>query len=172
MAKIATIVFLEADETELRSPSKDTEMIRYKFVGHSPLDISVRDFSDQMRHIAACHGLKQKISDSYAEAKGDIDLARGLVESMVTRLTEGTWNQTGEGVTRESLLAKALAEVTGQTLADCITKLAEKTKEERAAMRKHSSVKPVLLRLEAERAIERAKTAEAAVTGEEAPLTL
>ena len=75
MAKIATIVFLENDgATETRSPTQKTAGIRYKFIGHEPLDIYTESFPDEIHTQATAHGLKQKISDSYAEAKAECDV--------------------------------------------------------------------------------------------------
>lgn len=162
MAQIAKISFLDNEGNESKSPTEYSETIRYRFVGKSPLDINISDFNADIIRIASAHGLKQKISDSYAEAKGDVDIAYGLAKDMVNRLQEGSWNIVTAGLARESLLAKALAELTNQPLEDCISKLADKSKEERAAMRKHPQLKPILLRMEAERAQARADAAQAA----------
>jgi hypothetical protein len=162
MATIAKISFLDNEAQESKSPTEYAEVLRYSFTGHEPLDIDLGAFPDDVMRIAAFHGIKQKISDSYAEAKGDIDFARASVQDMVKRLQGGEWNVGGTGVAKESLLAKALAELTGQDLSDCIAKLATKTKEEKAEMRKHPQLKPILLRMEAERAQERASAAQAA----------
>ena len=152
MAKIATIVFRNGDGTETRSPTATSTDVIYKFVGYEPLAVPL-DFPEEIMAIAAAHGIKQKLSDAYADCKGDVAMARAAVEVLVDRLQAGEWNvHQGEGVGRESLLAHAVAEVTGQALPDVIAKLQGKSKEEKAALRKHAQVAPIIARMEAERA--------------------
>lgn len=163
---IVKITFVDSTGAESRSPLSETEALRFAFNGRPPMEYRLSDFPQTIRDLASWHGLKQKIVDSYVGNNGDVAVAAGLAEAMAQRLRDGVWNL-GGGVAKESLLALAVAEVTGQEMADVIAKLAEKSKEERAAMRKHPQIKPVLLRMEAERAAAAAAAAEAAADGEQ-----
>ena len=173
MAQFAKITFIESDGTETRSPTHTSERIRYAFTGREPLECSFSDFPSEIKEIAFRHGIKQKLSDAYADAKGDVDLAAGLVDALADRLiTSKQWNLKGEGIGRETLLAKAMAEVTGQELAKVIAKLEGKTKAEKTAFRQHPQVAPVIARMEKERAEEKLKKLRDAVPDDVTPLSI
>lgn len=114
------------------------------------------------------HGAKQKLTDSFA----GIDLTRiseavEKVDSVWSNLLEGNWRAAGggSGGPRTSLLAEAIARVTGKTVEECAEKLAQirdmededQSKEILRKLRNDSSIKKATLeikqeKLEAERA--------------------
>ncbi len=115
---------------------------------------------------AAGHGLSQKFGDEISSVD-DIEDAVEAIDTLAERVAKGDWNvgaTGGSGMAGASILAKALVEVTGQTVSvvrEYLGKLDNKTKGE---LRKDPKVRPVIERLEAEKAERAAKRGKAAPT--------
>lgn len=112
-------------------------------------------------HKFAAHGAEQKLGDHIAGLKGkngteaDIDDCIFAIDELMDRLNSGEWNATsaaGNGMAGVSVLAKALVEFTGQSIAQIKTFLSAKTQAEKIALRNNPKVKPIVERLEAEKA--------------------
>lgn len=107
----------------------------------------------------AAHGAEQKLGDETAGLK-DIDDKVLAVEELMKRLTgpEG-WNVAREsnGMAGTSVLARALAEVKGVDIEKVKVFLSTKTQAEKIALRNNPQVKPVVERIEAEKANKGAK---------------
>lgn len=108
--------------------------------------------------LAAGHGMEQKLGDEAAGEK-DIDDAFLAVESLAKRLTEKGvegWRvarEPGSGMTGMSVLLKALIEVySNKTPEELKAFLSTKSLAEKIALRNSSKLKPVVERLEAEKA--------------------
>lgn len=101
----------------------------------------------------AGHGAEQKLGDATSGIE-NIDDAVQLVDELIVRLNEGKWSSRTEGGagTGASILAKALVEVTGKPVETIRAFLAGKTQQEKLALRSAAELKPVIERLEAERA--------------------
>ena len=166
MANIAKKSYLDHEGKETRAPTKDWRVIRFSFGNGEVLDMT-RSELEGVAPIAAAHGIAQKIGDSYAESKGDIDIAHALAVEMFRRLRDGTWNVVGEGGVQVTMLAQALADVTGRELAECVEKVRHMSKEEKADLRKHKAIAAALRKLELERA--QAKAAKAEQDAQDAP---
>lgn len=147
------------------------------------VEFNVNELSDTIQKFLKCHGAIQKVGDNYAGAGGDMDKAWGLCKEMIAQLKEGIWEtrgQGGEGAVRISLLAEAVARIKNQPVEDVRKALAaaapespgdEATEEEQKAyteakeayakkmaeLRKHPTVKRVILEIQ----LEREKAAEA-----------
>ena len=108
----------------------------------------------------AAHGAEQKLGDQIAGLKGkdggeaDIDDCVFAVDELMDRMNLGEWSLTsaGTGMAGSSVLAKALVEHTKKTLSDIKTFLAGKTHAEKLALRNNAKIKPIVERLEAEKA--------------------
>jgi hypothetical protein len=101
----------------------------------------------------AAHGVEQKIGDCIA-GETDIDDAVASMEDLITRLTAGEWSTKrapGE-FSGQSILMKALVEVSGKTAEQVKGFLSPKTAAEKSALRNDNSLRPVIQRLEAEKA--------------------
>lgn len=102
---------------------------------------------------AAAHGLSQKIGDSFAGVDSVDDCILAFDE-MAERLGKGEWNaerEVGAGVSGSSVLARAIAEFTGQPLEAVKEKLKTYTPKQKTAMRQSASLKPIIDRIEAEK---------------------
>lgn len=101
----------------------------------------------------AGHGAEQKLGDTMAgvESVDDCQLA---VDELIEQLYNGDWNarREGSGFNGASVLLKALCEVTGKDVATIKAFLAKKTHAEKLALRNSAKIKPVVERLEAEKA--------------------
>lgn len=108
----------------------------------------------------AAHGAEQKIGDNVAGLKGkdggeaDIDDIVFANDELIDQLYNGQWSQVnaGSGLAGVSVLAKALVEHTGQTPAQIKTFLAAKDQAQKIALRNNPKIKPIVERLEAEKA--------------------
>jgi hypothetical protein len=101
----------------------------------------------------AAHGAEQKLGDSTAGVE-DLDDAVLAVEEVIERLNAGEWNvkREGSGIAGTSVLARALVEFTGKSAEEIKTFLSAKTQAEKVALRNNPKVKPIVERIEAEKA--------------------
>lgn len=109
----------------------------------------------------AAHGAEQKLGDEVAGYKEDeLDDQVLAVEELVKRLNNGEWNVKREGgsLAGTSILMKALVEFSGgaRTPEQVKEFLSGKSQAEKLALRNSPKIKPIIERIEAERA---AKTA-------------
>lgn len=109
----------------------------------------------------AAHGAEQKLGDEIAGLKGqdgkeaDLDDAVLAVDELIERLYNGEWNQRKEanGLAGTSVLIKALAELyPNKSIEQLKAYLKDKTQAEKLALRQSERVKPIVERLEAEKA--------------------
>lgn len=115
----------------------------------------------------AAHGAEQKLGDQIAGLKGkdggeaDIDDCVFAVDELIERLKKGEWSQVaaGNGMAGSSVLAKALVEHTGKTIEAIKEFLSGKSQAEKVALRNNPKIKPIVEKLEAEKAEKAAKTA-------------
>jgi hypothetical protein len=107
---------------------------------------------------AACHGAEQKFGDSYA-GLDDIEDMIAATDKVQENLDNGDWNSRveGSGIAGSSVLARALAELTGKTLDDIKAWLKPKTQADKMALRASSKLKPIIDRLEAEKVAKASK---------------
>lgn len=165
--RISQKVYRDGAGAETKHPDGNTIYVVIKFANGQDVIIDMTELSPDILNASAAHGIAQKVGDNFAEAKGDINLAHGLAQSMARRLEGGEWNVRGEGGASASLVAMALAEHTGKELADCITHIAGLTKEERKELRDHPAIALIILRIETER--KEAKLAALRAAAENAP---
>jgi len=115
----------------------------------------------------AAHGAEQKLGDETAglESVDDMVLA---IDELIDRLYSGQWNEKreGNGMAGTSVLLKALVEVTGKTVEQIKTFLTGKSQAEKVALRNNAKIKPVVERLEAEKAQKGSKIDTDALLGE------
>lgn len=116
----------------------------------------------------AGHGAEQKLGDEIAGVD-DVEDCVLAIDELVDRLNDGEW-----GVKREanalsgtSILLRALAEVyTNKTPEELKTWLKSKTQGDKNALRANPKIKPIIERLEAEKASKGTKVDTDALLGE------
>jgi hypothetical protein len=86
------------------------ESVLIHFVNGHDIRVKVSDLSDNMRKAAVCHGLIQKIGDSYASLPG---LSESIeeAESVAELLLAGEWTKEREGGPRLTDLFEAIRRV-------------------------------------------------------------
>lgn len=105
----------------------------------------------------AAHGIEQKLGDETAGNKTGSEDMYLDVEALAERLYAGEWAKervAGDSMAGTSILLQALVEQTGKPIDALKAWLKTKTREEKEAMRSHpqSPLKPIVERLEAEKA--------------------
>lgn len=106
----------------------------------------------------AAHGAEQKLGDEMAGLE-DLDDAVLAVDELRERLERGEWGtqRTSNGMAGTSILVRALMESTGKDVTAIKTFLASKTQAEKIALRNNPRIKPIIERLEAEKATKNSK---------------
>lgn len=106
----------------------------------------------------ATHGAEQKLGDETA-GLDDIDDAVLAVDDLIDRLYNGEWGvkREGNGMAGTSVLARALVEQTGKTLEEVKAFLGKKSQAEKVALRNNPKIKPIVERIEAEKAAKATK---------------
>ena len=102
----------------------------------------------------AAHGAEQKLGDETA-GLDDIDDAVLAVDELMDRLAKGEWavRKEGAGLGGTSVLLRALIEAYPTKTKDELRNfLSPKTQAEKLALRESSRLKPIIARLEAEKA--------------------
>lgn len=115
----------------------------------------------------AAHGAEQKLGDEIAGLT-DIEDAVMAIDELTTRLDAGEWGVKREanGMAGTSVLVRALVEHTGKTVEAIKAFLAGKTQAEKVALRNNPKVKPIVERIEAEKAAKSSKVDTDALLGE------
>ena len=113
----------------------------------------------------ASHGAEQKLGDEIAGVE-DIDDAVMAVDELIDRLYNGEWGiqRDKSGLAGASILMRALVESTGKSAEDIKRFLSDKTAAQKAALRTNPKIKPIVDRLEAEKAAKSSKKADAVDT--------
>lgn len=101
--------------------------------------------SEDMIRKLAIHGMKQKLSDSYAGKEVSVSQAFSNVRSVFDMLKDDEWTS---GVTRTSILARAISRLTSRAIEDCIETLANLDKEELAELRKSPKVRSMIAEIQ------------------------
>lgn len=101
----------------------------------------------------AAHGAEQKLGDAIA---GETDVADAVVsmDDLLKRLNAGEWNIKREAgaFAGTSVLIQALVEASGKTVDDIKAFLANKSQQEKLALRRSDKLRPIIERLEAAKA--------------------
>lgn len=115
----------------------------------------------------AAHGAEQKLGDEIAGLE-DVDDCVLAVDELIERLYNGEWaiKKEGNGLAGTSTLLKALVEHTGKTVEAMRDWLKGKTQAEKLALRNNGKIKPIVDRIEAEKAAKGTKVDTDAMLGE------
>lgn len=107
----------------------------------------------------AGHGAEQKLGDETAGVDDVDDMVLGIDE-LISRLEKGEWSTKREGssgVAGTSVLLRALVEFSGKTVDQMREWLKDKSQQEKLALRNSPKIRPIVERLEAEKAAKGAK---------------
>lgn len=115
---------------------------------------------DSLMAKCAAHGAEQKLGDEIAGLKGeggvdaDIEDLVLAIDNLMGRLEAGEWNtqREGNGMAGTSVLIRALVEHTGKDVAAIKDFLKDKSQAQKIALRNNPKVKPIVERIEAEKA--------------------
>jgi len=91
----------------------ENDAVSIDFVNDTNLTVALTDLPDNIKSRLACHGLSQKLGDSYAGAES-VEDAYAAASRVRDELVNGNWvaaRAAGGGVIRTTLLAEALARV-------------------------------------------------------------
>jgi len=106
----------------------------------------------------AAHGAEQKLGDETAGLE-DVDDAVMAIDALIERLNNGEWGAKREanGMSGTSVLARALCELKGISIDKVKAFLSTKTAAQKTALRESAELKPIVQRIEAEKANKGAK---------------
>ncbi|MHC4620530.1 MAG: hypothetical protein ACYTEQ_22510 [Planctomycetota bacterium] len=140
--------------------SEDRSKVSFEFTHGEALACSLADLPEEIRDELVIHGVKQKVGDSYCSVT---DPAEAMVHAAKVweRLIAGDWKvaREGGGGQRITDLVKALSNVTGKELEECIDVVDGLEKAQKSALRKHAQIAAELAKISAERAAEKAEAA-------------
>jgi hypothetical protein len=148
---------------EVREFNKKQKLLKTSTIGDDG-SVSVRlDFvNGETRNFAmrpdmtarfAAHGAEQKLGDAIA-GETNIDDAVLAVDDLLGRLNNGEWSITraAGSFSGTSILIQALVEASGKEVSAIKDFLANKTQAEKLALRRSDKLKPIIERLEADKA--------------------
>ena len=115
----------------------------------------------------AAHGAEQKLGDEIA-GLNDVEDCVLAVDELIDRLYNGEWSVKREanGMAGTSVLVRALVEHTGKTVDAIKQFLNGKSQAEKVALRNNPKIKPIVERIEAEKASKKANVDTDAMLGE------
>lgn len=122
---------------------------------------------DALMQKFAAHGAEQKLGDAIA-GLSDIDDAVLEIDDLINRLYNGEWSVKREAnaMAGTSVLVRALCEHTGKSPEDIKAFLAAKSQAEKVALRNNPKIKPIVERIEAEKASKKTNIDTDALLGE------
>ena len=115
----------------------------------------------------AAHGAEQKLGDETAGLTDTEDCVLA-VDELIDRLYNGEWSikREANGMAGTSVLVRALVEHTGKTVDAIKQFLNGKSQAEKVALRNNPKIKPLVERIEAEKASKKANVDTDAMLGE------
>ena len=115
---------------------------------------------DSLMEKFAAHGAEQKLGDEIAGVE-DVEDAVLAIDELIDRLYNGEWGVARDksGLAGASILLRALVETSGKSVEEIKSFLKDKTPAQKAALRNNAKIKPVVDRLEAEKAAKTQKKA-------------
>lgn len=115
---------------------------------------------DSLLEKFAAHGAEQKLGDEIAGVE-DVEDAVLAIDELIDRLYNGEWGVARDksGLAGASILLRALVETSGKSVEEIKAFLKDKTPAQKAALRNNAKIKPVVDRLEAEKAAKTQKKA-------------
>lgn len=165
--QITTVTMLNGDVVDF--PGKRRIIKTTNIEADGTINIRLDFVNGETRHFTvpqallakfAAHGAEQKLGDETAGLT-DIDDCVIAIDDLTERLNKGEWNIKREsgGMAGASVLAKALIEHTGKTPEQIKQFLSTKTQAEKQALRANAKIRPIVERIEAEKAAKKSNGA-------------
>lgn len=122
---------------------------------------------DALLNKFAAHGAEQKLGDEIAGLT-DVEDCVLAVDELIDRLYNGEWSVKREasGMAGTSVLVRALVEYTGKTVEQIKQFLSGKSQAEKVALRNNPKIKPIVERIETEKAGKKANVDTDTMLGE------
>ena len=122
---------------------------------------------DALLNKFAAHGAEQKLGDAMS-GLASVEDGVMAVDELIDRLYNGEWSVKREanGMAGTSVLVRALVEHTGKTIEQIKQFLSGKSQAEKVALRNNPKIKPIVERIEAEKASKKANVDTDAMLGE------
>ena len=135
------------------------------FTDAGAVSVDASSLSAEVQQNLMLHGLKQKVCDSFSGTRGQE--AEEIAKRVIEQLAAGNWTvarSSGEGTPRVTLLAEAIAAISGQDLAEVTAKLStmaesDEGKAQLKLLRNDSAVKQSIAKIKLDRASKEAKGA-------------
>lgn len=162
MAEVAEKTQITMTDGRVVGFGKKQKLIKESFIDGNSVSVRLDFVNGETRTFAlpenlfarfAAHGAEQKLGDAIA-GETDINDAVISVDDLMTRLAAGEWNiqRSAGGFSGTSILAQALMEASGKPREEIMAFLGTKTQAEKLALRRSGKVKPIIDRLEADKA--------------------
>jgi len=128
---------------------KDSGLMIWEFANGNQVEVESTEFNGAIQQHAMLHGLKQKLSDTYAGCKTASEAQKAL-EGALNALKQGSWNA-GRSSTG-GIWIEALARASGESVEACIEAWSDMTEEKQKALKADARIKLAKAEIEAERA--------------------
>lgn len=164
--KVAAVSFNVAGKQTEHTVTMQMQPLVITYGDGTTREIDLTKLSTEILQMAMVHGLRQKLGDAAAIARNTETGASATiadkiaaVQEVADRLVAGAWNKTERsgGAGKTTLLAEALAAMTKKPIEEMVAFLAEKTDEEKKALRANPRVQAEIAKIEAQRAAAKAK---------------
>jgi hypothetical protein len=137
-----------ASKAVVRVDGKATAVV-IAFTDGRTVEVELADLTTTIQDELMCHGLSQKLGDSYSSAAGNIDFAFAECSSVAEALVKGDWNRRGE--VGGGMLVEALAALLKKTVGEVQTVLTDLDDDQKKALQKRTDVKAAIAKIKAER---------------------
>jgi hypothetical protein len=149
-----------------------TQSVTFTFDDGTTEVVELAKLSPDMVVRAALHGISQKVGDAYAnaaKAESPLAFAKEAVTETRAQIYANDWNATRTGTSgpRTSILAQALARITGKTEAEAVAFVDSLDEDQTKAWKAKGKVKLMMATITAERAAAKAAALATASTDEE-----
>ena len=141
--------------------NEDLSGVTFTFTDGETKTLNLSDLAPEIVTKLALHGLAQKGGDSYSGAKAEeLDIAKAKLDNVLSALRESRWSTVRAGGPVATDLARAIANVTGRTLAEVVEALSEVDASTKAKFKKTPEVARELYRMAQEKAEEELRKAQ------------
>lgn len=142
----------------------ETGTFSITFADGASSEVAIASLPQNIVQMLALHGLSQKLGDSYASVKGDVNAAKAKFEAVLKQLMAGEWKQAregGEGGTKVTELAEAIARFKSAPIEKANAVVAQATDDQIKVWKGNAKIKAIIAQIRAEKAAARAAEADA-----------
>lgn len=130
----------------------DQGVVTFTFGNGTVLECDSNKLSAELKLDLLCHGISQKVGDSYAGVKQNYGQGIANAKEVIDALYAGEWGPGREGgAPRLAELAEAISRIRGTDLEKTKAAVEKATDEERKAWRSNGKVKLAIAQIRAEK---------------------